>query len=168
MQDCQDKLGITFDVEKTNKHADFGSVYRPLSPGEKMFLTTQIENTYRTFVNHVSQGRHLRASYVDSIGQGRVWSGINAVENGLADTFGGLYDAINAAAQMAHLDHYHTITLPVVEDPYQKLIKQLTGDVRMRAIPRELRELYQTWKVIMDTKNNMPVMTRLPYEINVY
>ena len=164
----RDKLGITFDVEKTNKHADFGSVYRPLSPGEEMFLTTQIENTYRTFVNHVSQGRHLRASYVDSIGQGRVWSGINAVENGLADTFGGLYDAINAAAQMAHLDHYHTITLPVVEDPYQKLIKQLTGDVRMRAIPRELRELYQTWKVIMDTKNNMPVMTRLPYEINVY
>ncbi|HHJ09821.1 MAG TPA: signal peptide peptidase SppA [Bacteroidetes bacterium] len=164
----EDKLGITFDVEKTNKYADFGSIYRPLSSGEKAFLSVQIENTYKTFVNHVSQGRHLRASYVDSIGQGRVWSGINAVENGLADTFGGLYDAINAAAQMAHLDNYRTITLPVVEDPYQKLIKQLTGDVRMRTIPHELRGLYQTWKVIMDTKNRIPVMTRLPYEINVY
>ncbi len=164
----RDKLGITFDVEKTNKHADFGSVYRPLSPGEKMFLTTQIENTYQTFVDHVSRGRHLRPSYVDSIGQGRVWSGINAVENGLADTTGGLYDAIDAAAQLAHLDNYRTITLPVVEDPYQKLIKQLTGDVRMRAIPHELRGLYQTWKAIMETKNRMSVLTRLPYEITVY
>ena len=162
------KLGITFDVEKTNRYADFGSFYRPLSPGEKDFLTTQIENTYKTFVDHVSEGRHLRPAYIDSIGQGRVWSGINAVENGLADTFGGLYDAIGTAAKMARLQKYSTITLPKEQDPYQKLIKQLTGDIRLRTIPHELRELYKTWEILMNAKNKMPVMTKLPYELNIY
>ncbi len=163
-----DKLGITFDVEKTNKYADFGSVYRPLSPGEKIYLTTQIENTYKTFVDHVSEGRHLRSSYVDSIGQGRVWSGINAVDNGLADTFGGLYDAIKTAATMAHLEKYRVVELPKTEDPYQKLIRQLTGDIRLRAIPPRLRDLYSTWKMIMDGQNQTPLLTRLPYSIKIY
>ncbi len=162
------KLGITFDVEKTNRYADFGSLYRPLSPGEKMYLTTQIEHTYKTFVTHVSEGRHLRASYVDSIGQGRVWSGINAVENGLADTFGGLYDAIGAAAKMAHLDHYRTVTLPVQEDPYQKLIKEITGEVKIKMLPKELRDLYKTWNLLINAKEITPVQARLPYSLEIY
>ncbi len=157
------KLGITFDVEKTNRYADFGSFYRPLSPGEKAYLTTQIENTYQTFVDHVSEGRGLQASYVDSIGQGRVWSGLNAVENGLADTLGGLHKAIATAAEMAGLETYRTVDYPKQKDPFQELLKQLTGEIQMRNIPRELREIYYTWKEMTDLKQKYAIQARLPF-----
>ena len=162
------KLGITFDVEKTNRYADFGSLYRPLSPGEKAYLTTQIENTYKTFVDHVSRGRALRPSYVDSIGQGRVWSGLNAVENGLADTLGGLHDAIAAAAEMAGVEKYRIVNYPKQKDPFQELLKQLTGEIQMRSIPKELREIYYTWKELKDLKQKYTIQARLPFIPEIY
>jgi protease-4 len=159
----KNKLGLSFDVEKTNRYADFGSLYRLLTPGERTYLTTQIENTYTTFVDHVSQGRHLRNSYVDSIGQGRVWSGINAIQLGLADTLGGLSQAIRTAALMAGLEKYRIIELPKEEDPYQKIIKQLTGEIQMRSLPQELREIYYTWKELTDLKQKYTIQARLPF-----
>jgi len=69
---------------------------------------------------------------------------------------------------MAHIETYRTVALPKVEDPYQKLIKQLTGDIRMHAIPRELRGLCQTWHLLMNAKNRIPILARLPYNINIY
>ena len=157
------KLGITFDVEKTNRYADIGSLYRPLSPGEKVFLTKQIENTYETFVSHVSDGRKLRPSYVDSIGQGRVWSGINAVQLGLADTLGGLSDAVTTAARMAGTEKYRIVEYPKQKDPFQELMEQLTGEIKMRSIPRELREIYYTWKELTDLKQKYTIQARLPF-----
>ncbi len=163
-----DKLGITFDVEKTNRYADFGSLYRPLSPGEKAYLTTQIENTYKMFVDHVSEGRHLRSSYVDSIGQGRVWSGLNALQNGLADTRGGLSNAIAAAAEMAGVETYRTVEYPKQKNPYQEMLKQLTGEVRLMTLPREMREVWHTWKELTEIKKKYTIQARMPFIPEIY
>ncbi len=163
-----DKLGITFDVEKTNRYADFGSLYRPLSPGEKAFLTTQIENTYKMFVDHVSEGRDLRPSYVDSIGQGRVWSGLNALQNGLADARGGLYDAVDAAAGMAGLETYRTVDYPKQKEPFQEMMKQLAGEVRLMTLPKELRQVWSTWQELTALKKKYTIQARMPFIPEIY
>lgn len=163
-----DKLGITFDVEKTNRYADLGSVTRPLAPAEKAYLTKQIEATYATFVDHVSRGRHLRPGYVDSIGQGRVWSGLNAVQIGLADTLGGLNDAIALAARMAGLEKYRIVEYPEQKDPFQELIRQITGEIRMSSIPKELHGIYYTWKEMKELKERWSIQTRLPFVPQIY
>ncbi len=158
-----DKLGITVDVEKTNRYADLGTISRPLNPGEEAYLRKQIEATYATFVDHVSEGRGLRASYVDSIGQGRVWSGINAVELGLADTLGGLHDAIDLAAKMAGLDQYLIEEYPRQKDPFKEFIEELTGQARLRALPPEIREPYRLWEELTAMKGKYLIETRLPF-----
>lgn len=162
----KNKLGLNFDVEKTNRYADFGSLYRPLTDGERAFITHQIENTYTTFVDHVSEGRHLRPGYVDSIGQGRIWSGVSAKERNLVDVFGGLEDAVNLAAEMADLEEYRIVELPEVENPYQKLLEQLSGNIRMNLIENQLKKLGLDLPDIK--KDGGPVQARLPFSIRVY
>lgn len=106
-QTLRNKLGITVDVAKTNPSADlgmtvFGAVgVRPLSSAERQFMQNGVERVYETFVGHVAEGRNMSVAAVDSIGGGRVWSGIDAVRIGLVDGFGGLREAIALAADRA-------------------------------------------------------------------
>ena len=99
-----EKLGIHVDVAKTNKFADMGSFARPLTAQEKDLIQVSIENIYKTFVNHVAEGRNMKFEDVDKIGEGRVWSGANALEIGLIDGFGGLDEAIILAAEAANIE----------------------------------------------------------------
>ena len=84
------KLGINMDVAKTNPYADIGNPFRPLEDEETGLMRFSVEKIYDTFVSHVSSGRNMTWDEVDAIGQGRVWSGANAMENGLVDAYGGL------------------------------------------------------------------------------
>src|SRR5205814_6840204 len=100
------KLGITFDTVKTGAHADLFSLTRPLTEDEKGILQAEIEKIYDTFITRVSEGRHIDKAMVDSIGQGRVWSGTDAKKIGLVDVIGGIDKAIEIAAHMAKADKY--------------------------------------------------------------
>ncbi|MDB5232093.1 MAG: sppA [Chitinophagaceae bacterium] len=100
------KLGITADGVKTDPYADMGTITRSLTDVEKQFIQSSIDSIYNTFKSRVAQGRKKQVAYVDSIGQGRVWSGTQAVQLGLVDRTGNLDDAINAAAKMAKLKTY--------------------------------------------------------------
>ncbi|NOY38440.1 MAG: signal peptide peptidase SppA [Chlorobi bacterium] len=162
------KLGITFDVEKTNRYADFGSIYRPLSPGERDYLTLQIENTYSTFVTHVSEGRNLRKTFVDSIGQGRIWSGVSGKELGLVDQLGGIDDALALAADLAGIETYRIVELPKLEDPYQKILKQLSGDIHSGIFTAGMKELGWNADILLDLKKKDPLQMRLPYGISIH
>jgi protease-4 len=162
------KLGISFDVAKTNKFSDFLSIYRPLRPEERDYLQNNIETTYSDFVNKVSNGRHMRWARVDSIGQGRVWSGAHALTNGLIDTFGGLNDAIRIAAEMAGIQQYSVKELPKPVDPYQQLIKDLSGDVRMHFIKKELGPEYKLYENLRTILEMDRIQARLPYFIDIY
>ncbi len=103
------KIGLTHDTVKTAKMADFMSPLRPSTAEEKAVMQEMIEKGYDEFLTRVAQGRNLTKKQVDSIAQGRVWLGSDALEIGLVDQLGNLQDAVEEAANLADLSNY-TIT----------------------------------------------------------
>ncbi|MBN2348612.1 MAG: signal peptide peptidase SppA [Bacteroidales bacterium] len=162
------KLGITIDVESTNTYSDFMSIYRPLKPFERQVMQKMIDTTYNTFINHVASGRSMNPEEVDKIGEGRVWSGINAMDIGLIDLHGGLTKAIETAAQMAGLDKYRIMELPKLEDPFQKVLKDLSENVSTGLLKKELGEAYKHYEYIKELKSMEGIQARIPYVIDVY
>lgn len=162
-----EKLGITSDVEKTNKYSDIGSPFRSLTSYETEVIQRNVDKVYNTFVNHVAEGRSLSYEQVDIVGEGRVWSGINAREIGLIDTFGGLKDAIKIAAEKADLEDYRIVELPRMEDPFTQLFKNTTNDLKFKFIENELGEDYRYYKIINEIKEMNGIQARLPFEINI-
>lgn len=120
-------VGLTFDVVKTNENADFGSITEPLTDYQKKMLQKYVGNTYNDFTSLVARTRGLRQSYVDSIGQGRVWAGTDALELGLVDELGGLDKAIEYAAKQADLTDYSIKNYPKQKDLMEML---LSGDIQ--------------------------------------
>ena len=116
-------VGLTFDVVKTNENADFGNITEPLTDYQKAMLQKYVGNTYNDFTALVARTRGLRQSYVDSIGQGRVWAGSDALELGLVDELGGLDKAIEYAAQVANLTDYSIKDYPKQESFMDMLMK---------------------------------------------
>jgi protease IV len=163
----ENKLGITFDGTKTNKYSDFPNVNRPLSDYESMVLEREIEKIYGDFVTLVSESRKIEKSQVDSIGQGRVWSGSDARQIGLIDEFGGLNDAIKAAAGLAGVTDYNLISLPAQKDPFQQILDQLTGEVSTGRIEKELGEYYSYYQYLKQIKEASGIQARLPFEVKI-
>ncbi|CAN5441783.1 signal peptide peptidase SppA [soil metagenome] len=116
------KLGITFDGVKTAKSADFGTASRPMTEKEKKVGQAGVDSIYTIFKQRVSDGRKLPMAFVDSIAQGRIWSGDKALQLKLVDRIGGLQDAIDCAARMAKLKDYQLREWPVVESFWKKLM----------------------------------------------
>ncbi|HEX2976692.1 MAG TPA: signal peptide peptidase SppA [Bacteroidales bacterium] len=164
----EDKLGLKMDIVKTNENADFPSITRPMSSYEKEVMQMSIEKTYGDFVNKVASGRKMKESVVDSIGQGRVWSGTSAIKIGLVDEFGGLKASIKGAAELAGITDYSIRELPELEDPYVKLLSQLGGDIRMNLIKKELGGSGKYLNMIEELKNMSGIQTRLPYFIEIH
>ncbi|HPD64475.1 MAG TPA: signal peptide peptidase SppA [Bacteroidia bacterium] len=108
----KNKLGITFDRVKTSKNADFSNFNRPLSPEEKAILEYYVNDTYSEFKKRVADGRKLDMAFVDSIAQGHIYTGTQALKIGLVDKIGGLNDALEMAARMAKIDNYRLKVLP--------------------------------------------------------
>ena len=162
------KFGITTDVAKTNIHSDFPSISRPMDAQEKAFLQMEIDKMYGTFISHVSEGRKIDKQKIDDIGQGRVWTGQDAKEIGLVDVLGGLTDAIDIAAKMAKLKNYRVVNLPVLEEPFEKFIKDLTGEVKLGIIKSELGAEYKYYNEYKNLLNMKGVQARLPFSIEVY
>lgn len=161
------KLGITSDVEKTNAYSDFGTTFRAFTPYEKLLLQKSVDRTYDTFVDHVSRGRGMSDKEVDKIGEGRVWSGINGIDIGLVDVFGGLKDAIKIAAEKAGLEQYRIIELPKQEDPIEMLIKEIMGEVKMNAIRNELGEDFKYYELLHNARNYRGIQARLPFLVDI-
>jgi protease IV len=161
------KLGITFDAVKTNAYADYISGIRPLAESERKFLTRDIEAIYSTFISHVSEGRKMTIAQVDSIGQGRVWSGADAKRIGLIDDFGGLDFAIKTAAKLAKLEKYRITELPEQKDPFTMIMEELGNDGSSRILKAELGENYTYLNYIREISKMKGVQARLPFQINV-
>jgi protease-4 len=161
------KLGITFDNVNTNKYSDFPNVTRPLTAYEAAVIERQIEKIYSDFLSLVSAGRKIEKSQVDSIGQGRVWSGADAFALGLIDEFGGLNDAIAEAAELAAVTDYNLMSLPAQKEPFEQIIEELTGDVATSRIEKELGEYYSYYEYLKQIKETRGIQARLPFEIIV-
>jgi protease IV len=164
----EQKLGLSTEIVKTNKNSDFPSIYRPMNQYEKEVMQMSIENIYSDFVGKVAAGRKMKVESVDSIGQGRVWSGISAQKIGLVDEIGGLKAAIKGAAELAGIDKYSLRELPVIEDPYTKLLSQLGGEIRMNILKKELGESVKYYNIVQELKELSGIQARLPYFIEIH
>jgi protease-4 len=162
------KLGITSDVEKTNDWSDFGSVFRPMSISERIVLQKMVDETYSIFVNRVAEGRKLGYSTVDNIGEGRVWSGINARERGLVDVMGGLSKAIEIAAEKAGIDEYRIVELPKMADPLTQIINEFTGDATNRILKNEFGGQFVHYRSLNNLLKGDRIQARIPFEITVH
>jgi protease IV len=163
-----DKLGITFDAVETNEHSNLIPLTRAMTPYERTLFQRYVDESYRTFLTHVSEGRGMEIPQVDSIGEGRVWSGEHALEMGLVDQFGGLKEAIELAAKMAGLDEYRTVSLPRMPDPFEELFRTAPNELRTRWLKKELGENYIHYEQLRKAKQMKGIMARMPYDVEIY
>lgn len=169
----KDKLGISSDVVKTNEHSDFGGGYplpipisdRPLTAYERNVMQNYINRGYDTFLDRVSQGRHMTKEAVNEIAQGRVWTGEDALKIGLVDLLGGLEDAIRIAADKAGLSHYQISELPVERSAFEDILLNFSQSIRTRILKSELGDFYDTYREQKDLLKIKGMVARIPYDL---
>ncbi|MDG1570957.1 signal peptide peptidase SppA [Robiginitalea sp. M366] len=138
-----EKLGISAEQVGTHPLSLDYSLFEPLSPEFREVLREGIEDTYQTFLERVSEGRNISVAQADSLAQGRVWTGQQAVELGLADTLGGMPEAIALAADMGGTENFRLVTYPKYKSGLERLMNDLNasgGEVSSRLLERELGE----------------------------
>ncbi|MFN8407037.1 MAG: signal peptide peptidase SppA [Sphingobacteriaceae bacterium] len=161
------KLGITFDGVQTGLFSNTGSIIRPLTEAEKMIIQNEVNHIYNSFTSKVAEGRKKSQSYIDGIAQGRVWSGKEALTNGLVDRLGNIHDAISSAAKKAGLDTYQIVDYPTLKDPLLSLFSHPTDKLKTYLLKSELGENYLYYQTAKSALNNMGIQSRLPYNVTV-
>jgi protease-4 len=162
------QLGVTIDTVKTNPMADIMTGSRAVTAQERDIIQMEIERIYDNFITRVAEGRKMSKADVDSIAQGRVWSGVDAKRLGLVDMYGGLETAIEIAAKKAGLESYRIQSLPYQEDPFQKFMNELSGETEDEVMQKVLGESYRYYKQMDHLRSMKSYQTRLPYEIELY
>ncbi len=160
-----DKIGITFDGVETNKLAGTGSIFRPMTEGEKAVFDDQLNQTYDHFLDIVASSRKMTREGVDAIGQGRIWAGSTAKEVGLIDEIGGLQKAITLAAAEAKLTNWRIRELPALKNPLNEIISQITG----QKSPTEayLSAQLPVLQDIQDLIRGGRIQARMPFRIDL-
>lgn len=162
------KLGVRVDEVKTGKFADLmTSVDRPLTEEEKTIIQAEVDRVYNTFTGKVAQGRHMDVSAVDSIGQGRVWTGSQALEHGLVDGIGNLDRAIQAAAAKAGLKDYRTVDYPALKDPFVSLLGTSKERIQMWMLDDDLGEYKHYLEQLRTIMKSSGIQARLPYTVEI-
>ena len=162
-----DKVGLTFDVAKTNANADFPNFTQPLTEFQYSKLQEMVVKTYDDFTKRVAEGRGLRQTYVDSIGQGRVWAGADAIGLGLVDQLGDMEDAIAYAAQKANLgDDYKVTEWPKQKDFFARFMESRNEKDKIDiAMKQKLGVYYDYLKGLDNLQKNTGVQARLPFDM---
>jgi protease-4 len=163
-----EKIGVTFNTVNTNENSDMGAIYRNLTADEQKFMQIMVEDIYSKFIAHVAEGRNMTIEQVDEIGQGRIWSGINAIEIGLVDELGGLEYAIEVAAKLAELENYRIIDLPETKDTWTTFIENFSTKVSSDFMTKTLGKEYIYYQKINEIINSQGIQARLPFSCEVY
>jgi protease-4 len=165
-----DKLGITFDGVKTGKYADLGDLSRPLSAEERAILQNNVNHGYDDFTKAVAEGRHKTQAYINSIGQGRVWTGEQAIKIGLVDRLGNINDAIWSAAKKANIKKYKIVPYPEQKKGvFNKFGSDISTQMKAHFVKSELGDNYRYYEQIKGLTQMMksPQM-RMPYDIVIH
>ena len=162
-----DKLGLDFDIVKTNRYADFASPTRPMTEGEKALLQKTIERGYDLFVTRCAEGREMSKEALCRVAEGRVWTGEMAKELGLVDQIGGIDEAVKAAAEKAGLKEYTQATYPKQADLFNSLMQ--SG--KERYIQTKLKEMTggydQHIRLMNRLKHAAPQQAHIGFDPNV-
>jgi protease-4 len=162
-----DKLGITFDIVKTAEFADLGSFNRPLTAQETSIIQQNVNNIYYTFTQNVADGRKKDRNYIDSIGQGRVWTGAQAIELGLVDRIGGIEDAIKSAAKKANIQEYNLVNYPSQNDPLKSLFSKSGRQLSVWFTKQEMGLAFPVYQQVKETMQQSGIQARIPYTIDI-
>jgi len=164
------KIGLHTEQVKTNENAAEYSPYLPLDEKFKAITLEGVEHIYRTFVSRVAQGRKMTFAQVDSLAQGRVWAGSDAIKIGLVDKIGGLDDAIKEAASLSKIKTFKTKNFPEYEKDINDLLENLPfAKSKESFIKEELgAEAYKIMEQIKRVQTRKGVQAALPYEIIIH
>lgn len=154
------KIGITFDEVKTNKFGTI-SITEPMTEEEKQLMQRSVENIYALFLKRCAEGRHLSVDSIAKIAEGRVWSGVNALQIGLVDELGGMNAAVQKAASLANLDKYSVEPYPVSKDFFETLMEELTEEASVSIGKHILGEDYKQLQVLKYIRSMSPIQARM-------
>lgn len=166
----KNKLGVTFDGVSTSKYADLPTVTRAMTEEEKKIIQQEVDKTYLTFKTRVAEGRKLSLDYVDSIAQGRVWTGKRAIDLKLADQIGGLNEAIAEAVRTSGIKEYRVRTYPEPKSFFEYIMNVYPDELSRASIKKELgAEEYEIFLRMKELKNEKgEVKARMPFELSIH
>ncbi|MGE8291422.1 MAG: signal peptide peptidase SppA [Sphingobacterium sp.] len=163
------KIGVHYDGVKTGKFADLMTTFdRPLTAEERDIIQREVDKVYATFTKVVSEGRKMPLANVDSIGQGRVWTGTQGLGNKLVDRLGNLDAAIQAAAKKANLSKYKVSQYPEKEDPFTSILNNSKEKVQVWVAKEQMGEYYRYFDVMRKATAQSGVQARLPYTVEIH
>ena len=165
---ASEKLGIKFDEVKTNKNGSFLSPMRPLTPDEMRMLQVYIDRGYNTFKDRVAQGRKLTMQQVETIAQGHVYTGEDALKIKLVDELGGLDKAVQKAVQLAKIKDYYTENYPAPVNWLDQIFGDYVQDNYLsEQLHSSLGMLYQPFSILRTLNQQSAIQARIPYFINI-
>ncbi|WP_346750873.1 signal peptide peptidase SppA [Splendidivirga corallicola] len=169
MQDfLKNKLGITTDGVSTGEFSDIYTLNRPLTNYEKNIIQNSVNNGYEDFVSKAAEGRNMEVDALKKIASGRVWSGLQAKENGLVDVLGGLDEAIATAAEAAGIEEKYQVRYYPHQKPFiEQILSDLNQDIETRMVKSNLGELYPHFEQIKRIKNLQGLQARMPFDISI-
>ncbi|MCI6143669.1 MAG: signal peptide peptidase SppA [Alloprevotella sp.] len=159
-----EKLGLHVDVVKTNEASDFGVIDRPFTAAESQAMQQYVERGYQLFLKRVADGRNLSTAYTDSIAQGRVWTGRQALNLKLVDKLGTLDDAIKVAAKKAQITHYRLVDYPAPANWFDQMMGDYKDDYMEREVKTTLGHYYQPLRFVLNLKGTDCLQARMPFE----
>ncbi len=163
-----DKLGLDFDVVKTNEYADFGMMGRPLNAGEKAMMQMNVNQGYDLFLTRCAEGRGIEKEELDKIAQGRVWTGSKAKELGLVDELGGIDRALEIAIAKAGIDAYTVMSYPEKPGLFDSFTNFRPDNyIRSLLLKSCVGEWYKPISNLKELNQCSRIQARLPFELNI-
>lgn len=162
-----EKLDVTSDVVKTHAFTDLGNIARPMTTDEKVLVQGAIERNYRTFLARCAEGRGMSVEAIDAIGQGRVWTGEQALANGLVDRLGDLDTAIQVAADLADLSEYSIQSVSSSKHWWDKLLEEPLSGMRISLMQWLLGDDYANIQLLRQVRDAQGIWARLPFDWSV-
>lgn len=159
------KLALTTDIVRTNRYADFGDPARPMTDDEKALIQGYIERGYDTFLTRCAEGRGVSKADIDSIGQGRVWTGEQALKIGLVDELGGIERAVELAGELAEIYNYNIMEVSTDHDFLKELLEKQIEVVKQSVVKDMLGDEYEHFRTLQKVKATYGIQARIPYDL---
>ena len=159
-----DKIGLHFDMVKTNRFSDMGDMTRPFNADEREAMQNYINNGYKLFVKRCADGRGMSTEAIEKIAEGRVWTGEAAKELGLVDELGGLDRALEIAAQKVGIEAYSVVNYPAKESFFSTLLDEGKNDYIETKMSESLGEYFHYVKFIQNLKDTDRIQARMPFD----
>ncbi len=163
-----DKLGITFDEVATSENTGWATITNPLNSVQKKYIQNQVDEIYIDFASRVADGRKMTFEQVDKIGQGRIWSGLDAKEIGLVDTLGGVDLALQIASDLANIKDYKIVEYPDQKETFEKIIEMFSTGIENKFAIFNFQEPLNQIEKLSNALKYTGIQTRLPFEYVIH